>query len=50
MAPPDRDERQSARWTAGLLFDELMPGIIGIAILLFLAAVFIASSANSAGL
>jgi hypothetical protein len=45
-----RDNRPPAGWTAGVLFDELIPTIIGIAILLFLAAVFIASSANYPGL
>jgi cell shape-determining protein MreD len=50
MAPRDRDERPPAGWTAGLLVDVLMPAIIGIAILVFLAAVFIASSANYGGL
>jgi cell shape-determining protein MreD len=50
MAAPEREERPPAGWTAGLLFDVLMPAIVGIAILLFLAAVFIASSANYPGL
>jgi hypothetical protein len=45
-----RDDRPPAGWTAGVLFDALGPAVIGIAILVFLAAVFIASSANSAGL
>jgi hypothetical protein len=44
--PQRRDERPPAGWTAGVLFDELMPAIVGIAILLFVAAVFIGSSAN----
>jgi hypothetical protein len=45
-----RADRPPAGWTAGVLFEALGPAIIGIAILVFLAAVFIASSANHAGL
>jgi hypothetical protein len=52
MPPPAHrsDERPPTGWTAGVLFDELMPTIIGIVILLFVAAVFIASSGNYPGL
>jgi hypothetical protein len=48
--PQRRDERLPGGWTAGVLFDELMPAIVGIAILVFLAAVFIGSSASYPGL
>jgi hypothetical protein len=47
---PDRHERPSARWTAGVLFDVLVPLAIGIAILAFLAAAFIGSSSSYPGL
>ncbi len=45
-----RDDRSPAGWTAGVVFDALGPAIIGIAILVFLAAVFIGSSSNYPGL
>jgi hypothetical protein len=45
-----RDERPPKGWTAGILVDALAPALIGIAILLFVAAVFIASSGNYPGL
>jgi hypothetical protein len=47
---PDPRERPPAGWTAGVLFDALVPLVIGIAILAFLAAAFIGSSANYLGL
>ena len=41
-----RDQDPPAAWTPGVVFDALGPVIIGIAILLFVAAVFIGSSSN----
>ncbi|HEY2868133.1 MAG TPA: hypothetical protein VGJ11_01430 [Gaiellales bacterium] len=45
-----RDERPPAGWTAGVLFDALVPLVIGIAVLAFLAAAFIGSSSSYPGL
>jgi hypothetical protein len=45
----DRDERSPAGWTAGVLFDALVPLVIGIAILTLLAAAVIGSASSYPG-
>jgi cell shape-determining protein MreD len=42
----DRDERSPAGWTAGVLFDALVPLVIGLAILAFAILAFVESSSN----
>jgi hypothetical protein len=44
-----RDDRPPEGWTAGILFDALLPVVIGIAILAFLAGAFIGSSSSYPG-
>jgi cell shape-determining protein MreD len=45
-APRNRDERSPAGWTAGVLFDVLVPVAIGLAVLAFVILAFVESSSN----